>query len=175
MAIARGDLKAGMLFTAVAALREERRNTRNAAARERRKARRIDRDRIKALIGSIDAELRSRKTGATLAVYQRHQATEGKGLPVPDMVIPAAVLERASEIKKAAPPDVTDDEDESFEDVVGHDDRYVMDAGGLLLKAIPCQNCGNTTQYPVGAGPDTRKCLMCGATLQMQPTPATVG
>jgi N12 class adenine-specific DNA methylase len=60
VAIANGDLKAGMLFAAAAALREERRTDRNAKARDRRKARRIERDRIRSLIGSVDTELRTR-------------------------------------------------------------------------------------------------------------------
>jgi N12 class adenine-specific DNA methylase len=60
VAIARGDLKAGMLFTAAAALREERRTKRNTAARARRVAKRIERDRIRSLIGAVDIELRSR-------------------------------------------------------------------------------------------------------------------
>jgi N12 class adenine-specific DNA methylase len=60
VAIARGDLKAGMLFTAAAALREERRTKRNEQARARRVARRIERDRIRSLIGAVDVELRGR-------------------------------------------------------------------------------------------------------------------
>jgi N12 class adenine-specific DNA methylase len=63
-AIASGKLKAGMLFTAAGALREQRRVKRNEGAKARRLAKRLDRDRIKSLIGSVDAELRRRK-GAT--------------------------------------------------------------------------------------------------------------
>jgi N12 class adenine-specific DNA methylase len=60
-AIASGKLKAGMLFTAAGALREQRRVKRNEGAKARRLAKRLDRDRIKSLIGSVDAELRRRK------------------------------------------------------------------------------------------------------------------
>lgn len=60
VAIARREITAGMLFTAAAALREERRTARNAAARERRKARRIERDRIRSMIGMVDVALRTR-------------------------------------------------------------------------------------------------------------------
>jgi N12 class adenine-specific DNA methylase len=60
-AIASGDLKAGMLFTAAGGVREQRRVARNEGAKKRRLAKRLDRDRIKALIGSVDAEVRARK------------------------------------------------------------------------------------------------------------------
>lgn len=97
-----------------------------------------------------------------------------------DAVIPAAELDRARalgvEVKAdTAESGAAEPDDESYEDVVAADDRYVMDASGVLLKAVVCPTCGNQTQYPVSLGQDTRTCLMCGTSLQMQPTPATVG
>lgn len=60
-AIASGELKPGMLFAAAGGLREERRVARSAGAKKRRVAKRIERDRIKSPLGSVEAELRSRK------------------------------------------------------------------------------------------------------------------
>lgn len=112
------------------------------------------------------------------AVFARHQAGEEKSMPA-DAVIPAAELARAATLQHKADTAITgapdDDEDETYEDAVARDDRYIMDASGCMLRALPCPDCGNITQYPVSEGPQARSCLMCGGTLQMQPTPATVG
>jgi ribosomal protein S27E len=110
-------------------------------------------------------------------IYTRHQAVEEKSM---DAVIPAAELDRARALGVEVKADTAvsgapDTDEESYEDTVDADDRYVMSADGQLLRAVVCPTCGNQTQYPVGLGQDTRTCLMCGSTLQMQPTPATVG
>lgn len=81
-AIASGELRAGMLFTAAGGVREERRLARNEGAKKRRLAKRIDRDRIKALIGSVDTELRARKD-------RKRGAAHVPTGPVPSTVAPS--------------------------------------------------------------------------------------
>jgi N12 class adenine-specific DNA methylase len=122
-------------------------------------------------------DVQNADSAAVTDIYARHQAVEEKSM---DAVIPAAELDRARalgvEVKAdTAESGAAEPNDESYEDVVAADDRYVMDASGVLLKAVMCPTCGNQTQYPVSLGQDTRTCLMCGTSLQMQPTPATVG
>jgi ribosomal protein S27E len=127
-----------------------------------------------------DRNVQSADLTAITDIYARHKAIEEKAAPMDEVVIPAAELDRLRalgiEVKAdTASSGAPDTDEESYEDTVAADDRYVMSADGQLLKAVVCPTCGNQTQYPVGLGQDTRTCLMCGSTLQMQPTPATVG
>lgn len=59
-AIKAGDITPATLRKFAEDLRDERRQQRNTAARQRRTAKRLERDRIKSLIGQYDAELRRR-------------------------------------------------------------------------------------------------------------------
>jgi hypothetical protein len=98
-AIEAGDVSPDTLRKFAADLRDERRQQRNTAARNRRAAKRLERDRIRSLIGQYDAELRRRNLnpedygGAPPSVDGEPPATpagpeipvgaEGKAFPLP--------------------------------------------------------------------------------------------
>jgi N12 class adenine-specific DNA methylase len=92
-AIASGELRAGMLFTAAGGVREERRLARNEGAKKRRLAKRLDRDRIKALIGAVDTEIRSRKDRKRGAVETKPSAVPVASTTAPSK--PRAAAEAA--------------------------------------------------------------------------------
>jgi N12 class adenine-specific DNA methylase len=155
---------------------EQREREREEAQAQRERAREAAMAKLRAIWAKHtvkpDAAAEAARSG-----LDRAKAVEEKSM---DAVIPAAELDRARalgvEVKAdTAESGAAEPDDESYEDVVAADDRYVMDASGVLLKAVMCPTCGNQTQYPVSLGQDTRTCLMCGTSLQMQPTPATVG
>jgi hypothetical protein len=110
-------------------------------------------------------------------VWKRHLVqpqSEGKSL------LDAELLARAAQLKAELKADTAvsgapDADEESFEDVVAADVPYVMAADGQLLKAVTCPSCGNTMYYPADGMNGQRACISCGAALQMQPVPATVG
>lgn len=124
-----------------------------------------------------DREQRSADIAAITAVFARHAATEGKSMD--ETVIPAFELQRARrlglEVKATATAPTDEAEDESYEDVVARDDRWIMDAAGVMHKMVACPTCGNITMYPVAGQSGPVTCTSCGGKLQMQPTPATVG
>lgn len=124
-----------------------------------------------------DREQRSADIAAITAVFARHAATEGKSMD--ETVIPAFELQRARrlglEVKATATAPTDEAEDESYEDVVARDDRWIMDAAGVMHKMVTCPTCGNITMYPVAGQSGPVTCTSCGGKLQMQPTPATVG
>jgi hypothetical protein len=83
-----GELDAAHLDTLAASLKTESRTKRNAAARSRRSAKRLDRDRIRSVLGSVDTELRSRG--------ESPEVRAEPGAPVPtDAVKPSRVGEAA--------------------------------------------------------------------------------
>lgn len=64
--ISGGSVDAGRLDDLAGALKNESRVKRNAAERSRRTAKRLDRERIRSVLGSVDTELRSRGEAPTL-------------------------------------------------------------------------------------------------------------
>lgn len=84
-----GAADAGKLDSLATSLKTESRTKRNAAAQSRRTAKRLDRDRIKSVLGSVDTELRSRgeapevraEPGAPVFTDRIVDGRPGKGVP----------------------------------------------------------------------------------------------
>lgn len=84
-----GEVDAGRLDSLATSLKNESRTRNSAAARSRRTAKRLDRDRIRSVLGSVDTELRSRgeaptlrdEPGAPVAYTDAIAARADKGVP----------------------------------------------------------------------------------------------